>query len=53
MNKVQKKKIKELISENYLYASVLYFFGIEFYNYHIDNFGEINSVKILEEILMT
>lgn len=27
------KKISELVGENYLYASVLHYFGIQFYNY--------------------
>ncbi|MBC7921951.1 MAG: iron-sulfur cluster repair di-iron protein [Ferruginibacter sp.] len=27
------KKINDLVGENYLYASVLYYFGIQFYNY--------------------
>ncbi len=27
------KKISELVEQNYVYASVLYYFGIEFYNY--------------------
>jgi len=27
------KKINDLIGENYVYASVLYYFGIQFYNY--------------------
>ncbi len=26
-------RIKELVNQNYIYASVLYYFGIEFYNY--------------------
>jgi len=30
---INRKKIEELIDENYIYASVLYYFGIKFYNY--------------------
>lgn len=48
MNLVQNKKIKELISENYLYASVLYFFGIEFYNYQEDTLEQICRQKGLQ-----
>lgn len=35
------KKIEELVGENYVYASVLYYFGIKFYDY---------SEKTLEEV---
>jgi len=48
MNSVQKKKLNELISENYLYASVLYFFGIEFYNYPENTLEQICSEKGLK-----
>ena len=30
---VKKKKITDIVGENYVYASVLHYFGIEFYNY--------------------
>ena len=42
---VQKKKIGELVSENYLYASILYFFGIEFYNYSENTLEQICKEK--------
>lgn len=45
MNKVQNRKIKDLVSENYLYASVLYFFGIEFYNYSEDTLEQVCKEK--------
>jgi regulator of cell morphogenesis and NO signaling len=45
---VQKKKLSELISENYLYASVLYFFGIEFYNYPENTLEQICQEKGLK-----
>lgn len=38
---IDKKKITDLIEENYVYASVLFYFGIEFYEY---------SEKTLEEV---
>jgi regulator of cell morphogenesis and NO signaling len=38
---ITKKKIEELVDENYIYASVLYYFGIKFYDY---------SEKTLEEV---
>lgn len=33
MGTMEKRQISELIDANYIYASVLYYFGIEFYNY--------------------
>jgi regulator of cell morphogenesis and NO signaling len=48
MTTVQKKKLSELISENYLYASVLYFFGIEFYNYPENTLEQICQEKGLK-----
>lgn len=30
---IEQQKIEELVDNNYIYASVLYYFGIEFYNY--------------------
>ncbi|MEO1053025.1 MAG: hemerythrin domain-containing protein [Bacteroidota bacterium] len=33
MDGLNKRKINELVDENYVYASVLYYFGIEFYDY--------------------
>ena len=33
MAAIEKIKITELVDSNYIYASVLYYFGIEFYNY--------------------
>lgn len=45
MINVRKKKIIELVSENYLYASVLYFFGIEFYNYSGDTLEQVCREK--------
>ncbi|CAN5319997.1 iron-sulfur cluster repair di-iron protein [soil metagenome] len=38
---IPQKKIEELVGENYIYASVLYYFGIKFYDY---------SEKTLEEV---
>lgn len=48
MSKVQNKKIKELISENYLFASILYFFGIEFYNYSENTLEQVCKEKGLQ-----
>lgn len=39
--KFSEKKIQELINENYIFASVLYYFGIKFYDY---------SEKTLEQV---
>ena len=33
MKTIEKRKIKDIVADNYIYASVLYYFGIEFYNY--------------------
>ncbi len=33
MNTLAKKKIDEIVDMNYIHASILYYFGIEFYNY--------------------
>jgi regulator of cell morphogenesis and NO signaling len=38
---IKKKKIEELVGENYVFAAVLHYFGIEFYNY---------SEKTLEQV---
>lgn len=34
MDTYTKKRIDEIVDENYVYASVLYHFGIKFYDYH-------------------
>lgn len=49
LNSIYDSKISLTNAQRRKFLKIL----IEFYNYHIDNFGEINSVKILEEILMT
>lgn len=33
MKTIEKQKIKDIVDGNYIHASVLYYFGIEFYNY--------------------
>lgn len=42
---INKRKINELIDENYVYASVLFYFGIEFYNYSEKTLEEACSEK--------
>ncbi len=55
---VDKKKIHELVEENYVFASVLFYFGIEFYEYSEETLGQVcqshrlklkTVVKALEE----
>ncbi len=41
MDITRQKKINELVNENYVYASVLHYFGIKFYQY---------SEKTLEQV---
>ncbi len=41
------KKINELVSENYVYASVLHYFGIQFYNYAEDTLAQVCKAKNL------
>lgn len=38
---LDKRKVTGLVEENYVYASVLFYFGIEFYNYSDQTFGEV------------
>jgi regulator of cell morphogenesis and NO signaling len=49
---IRKRKIGELVSENYLYASILYFFGIEFYNYPDNTLEQICKEKGLDVVLV-
>ncbi len=44
---LQRKKISELIEENYVFASVLYYFGIKFYDYSEDTLEHVCIKKKL------
>ncbi|EAY26777.1 hypothetical protein [Microscilla marina] len=41
------KKINELVTENYVYAAVLHYFGIEFYNYSNDTLAQVCKARNL------
>jgi len=41
MNRLGQKRIEEIIHENYVHASVLFFFGISFYNYSDKTLAEV------------
>lgn len=43
--KIINKKIEDLVDENYIYASVLYYFGIKFYDYSEKTLEEVCSEK--------
>ena len=45
---ILQKKISELVTENYVYASVLHYFGIQFYNFSEYTLEEICHQKGLE-----
>lgn len=42
---INNKKIEELVDENYVYASVLYYFGISFYDYSEKTLDEVCREK--------
>ncbi|MBK6264904.1 iron-sulfur cluster repair di-iron protein [Marivirga sp. S37H4] len=42
------KKIKELVAENYVFASVLYYLGIDYYEYEEDTLQKVCSCKGLQ-----
>lgn len=48
MDKMEKKKIFQIIHENYAHASVLYFFGISFYNYSDQTLEQVCREKGLD-----
>lgn len=41
------KKINELVTENYVYAAVLHYFGIEFYNYSDNTLAQVCKARNL------
>ena len=41
MNTLQNKRINEIVDDNYIYASVLYYFGIEFYQYSEETLAQV------------
>lgn len=45
---INNKKITELVGENYVYASVLYYFGIRFYDYSEKTLGQVCAEKGLK-----
>ncbi len=45
---LQRKKISEIIEENYVFASVLYYFGIKFYDYSEDTLEQVCIKKGLD-----
>lgn len=42
------KKIKELVAENYVFASVLYYLGVDYYEYEEDTLEKVCSFKGLQ-----
>ena len=42
------KKINDLVTENYVYASVLHCFGIQFYNYSDDTLAQVCKARKLD-----
>ncbi|MBY0424173.1 MAG: iron-sulfur cluster repair di-iron protein [Cytophagales bacterium] len=53
---MKKKKIEDLVGENYVFAAVLHYFGIEFYNYsdktleQVCNEKGLNSQKVISQL---
>jgi regulator of cell morphogenesis and NO signaling len=45
---IKKKKIEELVGENYVFAAVLHYFGIEFYNYSNQTLEQVCKEKGLD-----
>ncbi|MEQ8924405.1 MAG: hemerythrin domain-containing protein [Fulvivirga sp.] len=45
MDTLQNKRIDELVDDNYIYASVLYYFGIEFYHYSEQTLEQVCQKK--------
>jgi len=48
MKNTRNKKIVELVNEQHIYASVLFYFGIEFYNYSDQTLEQVCRAKGLE-----
>lgn len=48
MNRLGAKRIHEIINDNYVHASVLFFFGISFYNYSEKTLEQVCSEKGLD-----
>ena len=46
---LHKRKLTDLVEENYVYASVLYHFGIEFYNYSEQTLEQVCQGKSLNK----
>lgn len=42
------KKINDLVTENYVYASVLHYFGIQFYNYSDNTLAQVCKARKLD-----
>ncbi len=49
---LKKKRIRNLVEENYVFASVLHHFGIDFYNYPEQNLAEVCASKGLKPALI-
>ncbi len=43
MNNLLKKSINQLVTENHIHASVLYYFGVKFYDYKTETLEEVCS----------
>lgn len=48
MSPLENKKITEIVDNNYIYASVLFYFGIEFYNYSDQTLQQVCVQKGLD-----
>ncbi len=48
MSLIKKKKINEIIEENYVFAAVLHYFGIDFYNYSDKTLEQVCSEKKID-----
>ena len=52
-NKLKNQTLEEIVSSNYVFASILYYFGIRFFEYSEDTLGEVcrkNGIE-LESVL--
>lgn len=56
MSNINNKKINEIVGENYVHASVLYYFGIRFFEYYEKTLEQVckekglNINKVIEEL---
>jgi regulator of cell morphogenesis and NO signaling len=50
---LDKRKLNDLVEENYVYASVLFYFGIEFYDYSEQTLGQVCKSKGLKLDVVT